>query len=103
MSEQENQHFLDTTPVDVAVKALQRQVDQLKRIIDPTGTLSAFQSTIVLISNFIYLGTTSNIPENNVENEKELKEQIKSLEVANAKAEYRIKMLLRTLEEKDKK
>lgn len=36
-------------------------------------------------------------------NEQELQEQVKALQIANAKAEYRIKMLLRTLEEKDKK
>lgn len=37
MSEQETHHF-STTPVDVAIKSLQRQVDQLKRIINKTGT-----------------------------------------------------------------
>ncbi|GAA5816022.1 hypothetical protein MFLAVUS_009544 [Mucor flavus] len=81
MSEQETHHF-STTPVDVAIKSLQRQVDQLKRIINKTDEVEN-------------QGTESN--------EKELKDQIKKLETANAKAEYRIKMLLRTLEEKEKK
>lgn len=36
MSEQEA-HFFSTTPVDVAIKALQRQVEQLKRVINKTG------------------------------------------------------------------
>ncbi|CAO3643192.1 unnamed protein product [Mucor hiemalis] len=80
MSEQETQHHLNNTPVDVAIKALQLQVNQLKRIINPSEELSSDGG-----------------------NEQELKEQIKALEIANAKAEYRIKMLLRTLEEKDKK
>lgn len=39
----------------------------------------------------------------NESNEEDLKEEIKQLRVANEKAEYRIKMLLRALEERDKK
>lgn len=38
MSEQQQDHFLSSTPVNVAVDALQRQVDQLKRIINKSGT-----------------------------------------------------------------
>lgn len=33
----EQDHFLNTTPVDVAIKSLQGQVDQLKRIMNKTG------------------------------------------------------------------
>lgn len=36
------------------------------------------------------------------DNTQELQQEIKKLRTENAKAEYRIKMLLRTLEEKDK-
>jgi hypothetical protein len=37
------------------------------------------------------------------DNSDELQKEIKELRTANAKAEYRIQMLLRTLEEKDQK
>lgn len=38
-----------------------------------------------------------------IDNQEELKQEIKRLQIANDKAEYRIKMLLRTLEEKEQK
>ncbi|CAO3638481.1 unnamed protein product [Mucor fragilis] len=79
MSEQAQEHFLGSTPVNVAVEALQRQVDQLKRIINK-----------------------SDGPMQQDDNTQELQQEIKKLRTENAKAEYRIKMLLRTLEEKDK-
>ncbi|KAG2213686.1 hypothetical protein INT46_006115 [Mucor plumbeus] len=82
MSEQHQDHFLSSTPVNVAVDALQRQVDQLKRIINKSDD------------------QPSN--ENDSSND-DLQQEIKKLRIANEKAEYRIKMLLRTLEEKDKK
>ncbi|CAO0801318.1 unnamed protein product [Mucor circinelloides] len=78
MSEQD--HFLSSTPVNVAVAALQRQVDQLKRIIHKSDDQPIQQD----------------------DNTEELQQEIKKLRTENAKAEYRIKMLLRTLEEKDK-
>ncbi|KAL7311256.1 hypothetical protein PS15m_009040 [Mucor circinelloides] len=78
MSEQD--HFLGSTPVNVAVAALQRQVDQLKRIIHKSDDQPIQQD----------------------DNTEELQQEIKKLRTENAKAEYRIKMLLRTLEEKDK-
>lgn len=34
MSEQQEQHFLSDTPVQVAIQSLQNQVEQLKRIIN---------------------------------------------------------------------
>ncbi|KAL9540017.1 hypothetical protein MBANPS3_009927 [Mucor bainieri] len=80
MSEQAQDHFLSSTPVNVAVEALQRQVDQLKRI--------------------IHKSDGEPIPQD--DNTEELQQEIKKLRTENAKAEYRIKMLLRTLEEKDK-
>ncbi|KAK4512566.1 anthranilate phosphoribosyltransferase [Mucor velutinosus] len=79
MSEQVQDHFLSSTPVNVAVEALQRQVDQLKRI--------------------VHKSDDQPIQHDNTE---ELQQEIKKLRTENAKAEYRIKMLLRTLEEKDK-
>jgi hypothetical protein len=39
MSEQEQQHFLSDTPVHVTIQSLQRQVEQLKRIINPGTNL----------------------------------------------------------------
>ncbi|OAC99984.1 hypothetical protein MUCCIDRAFT_113434 [Mucor lusitanicus CBS 277.49] len=81
MSEQAQDHFLSSTPVNVAVEALQRQVDQLKRIVHKSGD--------------------EPIPQQD-DNTEELQQEIKKLRTENAKAEYRIKMLLRTLEEKDK-
>ncbi|KAG2202476.1 hypothetical protein INT47_013092 [Mucor saturninus] len=79
MSEQD--HFLSTTPVDVAIKALQVQVEQLKRILNKTDEVSPVIE----------------------DNSQELKQEIKRLQTLNDKAEYRIKMLLRTLEEKEQK
>ncbi|GAN06176.1 hypothetical protein MAM1_0114d05656 [Mucor ambiguus] len=80
MSEQAQDHFLSSTPVNVTVEALQRQVNQLKRIIHKSEDEPIQQD----------------------DNTEQLQQEIKKLRTENAKAEYRIKMLLRTLEEKDK-
>ncbi|CEP16581.1 hypothetical protein [Parasitella parasitica] len=83
MSEQQGQdHFLSSTPVNVAIKALQRQVDQLKRIVSKSDDEPITQDDS---SNEV------------------LHQEIKELRIQNEKAEYRIKILLRALEEKDKK
>ncbi|KAG1046762.1 hypothetical protein G6F46_010832 [Rhizopus delemar] len=77
------EEFLENTPVDVTIRALQAQVEQLKRIVG--GDASAVQ------------------PSSDEESTERLKQEIKALKLANEKAEYRIKILLRTLSEKDAK
>lgn len=52
MSEQQQDHFLSSTPVNVAVDALQRQVDQLKRIINKSGTK---KSQHIVLKNFLIM------------------------------------------------
>ncbi|CAO3702807.1 unnamed protein product [Rhizopus stolonifer] len=61
------------TPVQVTIQALENQVAQLKRMTGNTG-----------------------------ENSQDLQQEITRLKTANEKAEYRIRFLLKTLEEKDK-
>lgn len=81
------------TPVNVAIQSLQRQVDQLKRIINKGNHPLSCHSFTYLLDD-----TSSN----GAGNEQELKQEIKELRIANDKAEYRIKMLLRALEQRDK-
>jgi hypothetical protein len=100
--EQQQEHFLSSTPVDVAIKSLQRQVDQLKRIINKSGKWRNRTSNNLDLKHFETCTDEPSVT-SNADTEKELKEEIKALKIANEKAEYRIKMLLRTLEEKDKK
>ncbi|OBZ82173.1 hypothetical protein A0J61_09777 [Choanephora cucurbitarum] len=74
----EEQHFLSNTPVEVAIQSLQQQVEQLKRIVNKK---------------------VDDLPDTT--NQEALKEEIKQLKIANEKAEYRIRFLLRTLEQKE--
>ncbi|CEG82114.1 hypothetical protein RMATCC62417_16236 [Rhizopus microsporus] len=83
----EEEHYLSNTPVSVAIKALQTQVEQLKRIVNNKNTKEQDSSN-----------STSNEAE-----VQSLKKEIQELKTANDKAEYRIKMLLRALEERDNK
>ncbi|KAG1139116.1 hypothetical protein G6F37_004323 [Rhizopus arrhizus] len=77
-----SEEFLENTPVDVTIRALQAQVEQLKRIVG---------------------GDSSAVQPSSDESTETLKQEIKALKLANEKAEYRIKILLRTLSEKDAK
>ncbi|CEJ02786.1 hypothetical protein RMCBS344292_16781 [Rhizopus microsporus] len=81
----EEEHYLSNTPVDVAIKALQTQVEQLKRMVNNKNTNDSNNST------------------SNEAEVQSLKKEIQELKTANDKAEYRIKMLLRALEERDNK
>ncbi|CAO3663779.1 hypothetical protein G6F70_002295 [Rhizopus microsporus] len=83
----EEEHYLSNTPVDVAIKALQTQVEQLKRIVNNKNTNEQ----------------NSNNSTSNEAEVQSLKKEIQELKTANDKAEYRIKMLLRALEERDNK
>ncbi|KAL1936019.1 hypothetical protein VTP01DRAFT_153 [Rhizomucor pusillus] len=76
---------LDDVPVNVALEALQKQVKELQELVTAAPPPPAAQPS----------GESS-------EEVASLKQQIKDLETLNAKAEYRIQILLRTLEQRDK-
>ncbi|KAI8877892.1 hypothetical protein K501DRAFT_259603 [Backusella circina FSU 941] len=78
------EHFISDTPVAIAIESLQKQVHQLKSIIQDSNNNNEQTAT-------------------STENGQDLQQRVKQLEIANAKAEYRIKMLLRALEERDAK
>ncbi|CDH60824.1 predicted protein [Lichtheimia corymbifera JMRC:FSU:9682] len=77
-------HSLNRVPVEVAINALQAQVKELQQ-------LAAAQLTNG--------NETTNTAD--AEEVEELRKQVKELEKANAKAEYRIQFLLRALDERD--
>ncbi|KAF7730579.1 hypothetical protein EC973_001961 [Apophysomyces ossiformis] len=75
--------FLNDTPVDVTIKALQAQLQELQHMLS-NRQITRAQTTE---DDSTY---------------SELREEIAQLRIANAKAEYRIAMLLRALDERDK-
>ncbi|KAI9021575.1 hypothetical protein CLU79DRAFT_753884 [Phycomyces nitens] len=80
MASQDNTPFLDSTPVEVVIKSLQSQIKELQNLVK------------------------GQVPENTTSPAapaQDLSEELAKLRTQNAKAEYRIKFLLKALDERD--
>ncbi|CDH60823.1 predicted protein [Lichtheimia corymbifera JMRC:FSU:9682] len=78
-------HSLNRVPVEVAINALQAQVKELQQLAAAAQLTNGNETTNTA----------------DAEEVEELRKQVKELEKANAKAEYRIQFLLRALDERD--
>ncbi|KAI9322186.1 hypothetical protein BX666DRAFT_586060 [Dichotomocladium elegans] len=86
---------LNRVPVDVALGALQSQVDELKRLV----ALLQQKNGVTDVSHATPAPIDGNEDSNVIE---ELRARIQELEKQNAKSEYRIEFLLRALDARDK-